>query len=99
MCSKGQVSGGSFGKFKCFGRNGNGDNNEEEESNLVNDSNSKTATMAEEAKEELDSDKNPPASVSSRVIIVIVNLIFWLEIIGTGFVDECVYQGKNVFVW
>ena len=49
----------------------NGDNNEEEESSLVKDSDSKTPTMAEETKEELDSDKNPPASVSSRVIIII----------------------------
>lgn len=66
MCSKKQVSSGSFGRFRCFSTNGNGDKNEGEESSLVKDSNSKTATMPEEAEEELDSDKDPPASVSSR---------------------------------
>lgn len=66
LCSKKQVSSGSFGRFRCFSTNGNGDKNEGEESSLVKDSNSKTATMPEEAEEELDSDKDPPASVSSR---------------------------------
>ncbi|CBI31216.3 hypothetical protein AAG906_003520 [Vitis piasezkii] len=66
LCSKKQVSSGSFGRFRCFSTNGNGDKNEGEESSLVKDSNSKTATMPEEAEEELDSDKDPPAPVSSR---------------------------------
>ena len=81
LCSKNQVSSGSFGRFRCFSSIGNGDNNEEEESSLVKDSNSKTATMAEETKEELDSDKNPPASVSSRVIIII-NFLFFCFFFG-----------------
>lgn len=66
LCSKKQVSSGSFGRFRCFSTNENGDKNEGEESSLVKDSNSKTATMPEEAEEELDSDKDPPAPVSSR---------------------------------
>lgn len=66
LCSKKQVSSGSFGRFRCFSTNGNGDKNEGEESSLVKDSNSKTATMPEEGEEELDSDKDPPAPVSSR---------------------------------
>ena len=58
--------------------------------------------MPEEAEEELDSDKDPPAPVSSRVhfiiiIIIYVFFFFWLEIVGTRFVDECVYLDKIVF--
>lgn len=97
LCSKKQVSSGSFGRFRCFSTNGNGDKNEGEESSLVKDSNSKTATMPEEGEEELDSDKDPPAPVSSRVHFIIIIIIYVFFSFGWKLLELDLWM--NACIW